>query len=74
MKNKNIIKQVIRCMKCDFEGTEEDLVFGMEDEEDLESGFDGCPNCKTDEYLIDHTYTTKELILKTIERGKNEEC
>jgi len=30
-----------------------DLVFGLDDEDDLESGFDGCPNCKTDGYLCD---------------------
>ncbi len=57
-------------MKCDFEGTEEDLVFRLEDEEDLESGFDGCPNCKTDGYLCDHTYTTKELILEELKEDK----
>ncbi len=68
MKNKTII----RCMKCDFEGTEEDLVFELEDENDLESGFDGCPNCKIDSYLIDHNYERFEkIIIEKIDRIKN---
>ena len=44
----------IRCNNCYWEGEEEDL----KDFVDLESKkevlyFKGCPNCKTDEYLMD---------------------
>ena len=42
----------INCMKCDWFGEEDDLLFVLEDKEDLESGLNACPNCKTDEYLI----------------------
>ena len=47
-------KTIIRCMRCDFEGTEEDLVSILEEADYSESCFDSCPNCKTDSYLIDH--------------------
>ena len=44
---------MVRCNKCDWKGEEEDLKFILEDENDLESGINACPNCKTDGYLSD---------------------
>lgn len=42
----------IRCNMCDWQGEESRLVRGYEDS-NLESAYDGCPNCGTDEYLMD---------------------
>lgn len=47
------MKGKVRCFNCDFEGEEEDLIFILEDEEDLESGMNACPNCETDSSLAD---------------------
>lgn len=44
---------MVKCFKCDWVGREEDLGEFMDNVEDLDTGFRGCPNCKTDEYLID---------------------
>lgn len=49
---KNIEEPSIRCNMCDWIGTEEDLI-RLTDEEDT---LDGCPKCKTDNYLMDLTY------------------
>ena len=39
----------VRCNMCDWEGEEEDLILG----EDEDGYFKGCPNCNTDYYLMD---------------------
>ena len=45
---------MVMCNKCDWRGDEEDLLFILEDKEDLESGLNACPNCKTDGYLTNN--------------------
>lgn len=42
-------KPTVKCIMCGWEGQEEDLVRGY----DEDGAFDGCPNCKTDDFLID---------------------
>lgn len=42
-------KYEVRCNMCEWEGYENDLV-SYEDEDGF---FNGCPNCKTDYYLMD---------------------
>ncbi len=39
----------VKCCNCEFKGTDENLI-AFEDERG--AGW-GCPNCKTDEYLMD---------------------
>lgn len=39
----------VRCTMCEWEGKDEDLEFG----EDDEGYFRGCPHCHTDAYLMD---------------------
>ena len=55
---------MLHCVKCEWEGEEEDLKFMLEDESELESGMDACPNCKTDGYLSD-------VIIKELKGGLN---
>ena len=45
-------KNTVKCVMCEWQGVEEDLIFG----EDEEGGFHGCPKCKTDNYLMDVDY------------------
>ena len=40
---------MVRCNNCWWTGEEEKLVRGH----DINGGFDGCPNCETDTYLMD---------------------
>ena len=47
---KNVIEPPkVRCTMCEWEGTDEDLMFG----EDDRGYFHGCPHCHTDAYLMD---------------------
>jgi len=59
--------EMIKCIQCDWIGEEEDLKFILEDENDLESGMNACPNCKTDGYLSDITIDKYKIISERIE-------
>ena len=39
----------VKCCNCEWQGLETDLV----QFDDADGGGYGCPNCKTDEYLLD---------------------
>jgi hypothetical protein len=51
-----IMENTVRCNNCDWEGVEEELQM-FEDKTNANSidrsFFKGCPNCETDDYLMD---------------------
>jgi len=50
----------VKCANCEWRGLEEDLLF-VEDKSFVENSQDACPNCKTDEYLMDIKCDHKEF-------------
>lgn len=54
---KNTIEYTfVKCNMCEWQGGEEDLEICKDEPEEgdiTESFFRGCPNCKTDDYLMD---------------------
>ncbi len=42
------MNDLVKCCNCKWQGTEEDLT----QFDDIGGGY-GCPNCKTDEFLMD---------------------
>ena len=68
-KEKPVMKYKVRCTKCNWKGEEQDLVYFTDGELPPNDGrFLGCPNCKTDECLIE--YTPGGLLLDFILRAK----
>ena len=50
------MENTVRCNNCNWEGVEEELqIFQEETDADSidRSFFKGCPNCETDDYLMD---------------------
>lgn len=43
----------VRCNNCMNKYEEEELIFIMEDTSNSETGYMGCPECCTDQYLMD---------------------
>lgn len=62
--SKNKPTDTVRCNNCEWHGEESDLEFVLEDERDLETGMNACPNCKTDEYLTNIEKPTRTLFRK----------
>jgi hypothetical protein len=52
--NFNLTNELVQCNMCEWVGQEDELIIEMETPEESERNFfKACPNCKTDDYLMD---------------------